>query len=213
MARGKAFDPSRALARAMAVFWRLGYERASMDVLLEEMGIAKQSLYDTFGDKRALYLKALAYYRDQTNEHTRKVLESSRSVRDGFAKILFGLSAESRAQHARGCLLLSANVERDAGDTLVADFLRDNQARVESMFVDALRRAQSTGELSPQQDATDLARYFVVTIQGMRAMARLRSDRRALEQVAGIALAVFDRVEGAVDSPQKARAGRQRLGR
>ncbi len=192
MARGKAFDPTRALARAMTVFWRLGYERASMDVLLRAMGIAKQSLYDTFGDKRALYLKALAYYRDETNEHTRKVLESNPSVRDGFAKLLLGLSAESRAQHARGCLLLSANMERDTGDAVVAGFLRDNQARVESIFVDALRRAQATGELSAQQDATALARHFVATIQGMRAMARLRSDRRALEQVAKIALTVFD---------------------
>jgi TetR/AcrR family transcriptional repressor of nem operon len=192
MARAKAFDPARALAKAMTVFWRLGYEHASMDVLLREMGIAKQSLYDTFGDKRALYLQALAHYRDETNARTREVLESNPSVRDGFATLLFGLSAESRAQHARGCLLLSANMERDTGDAVIAGFLRDNQAQVESIFGDALRRAQSTGELPAQQDVTALARYFVATIQGMRAMARLRSDRRALEQVAKIALTVFD---------------------
>src|SRR5580692_9866330 len=107
MARTKAFDPTTALSKAMAVFWRLGYERASMDVLLREMGIAKQSLYDTFGDKRALYLKALAHYRDTTNKHTRKVLESSPSVREGFAALLLGMSTETREQHARGCLLLS----------------------------------------------------------------------------------------------------------
>lgn len=68
----------------------------------------------------------------------------------------------------------------------------DNQARVEAIFVHALQRAQSSGELSAAQDATAVARYFVTTIQGMRAMARLRSDRRALEQVATIALTVFD---------------------
>ena len=193
MARTKAFDPTRALAKAMAVFWRLGYERASMDVLLREMGIAKQSLYDTFGDKRALYLKALAYYRDTTNGHTRKVLDSSPSVREGFAKLLLSMSAETREQHARGCLLLSANMERDTHDEVIAEFLRDNQAQVESIFVDALRRAQSIGELPAAADARALARYFVITIQGMRAMARLRSDRRALEQVANLALTVFDR--------------------
>jgi TetR/AcrR family transcriptional regulator, transcriptional repressor for nem operon len=192
MARAKAFDPARALAKAMTVFWRLGYEHASMDVLLREMGIAKQSLYDTFGDKRALYLQALAHYRDETNARTREVLESNPSVRDGFATLLFGLSAESRAQHARGCLLLSANMERDTGDAVIAGFLRNNQVQVESIFGDALRRAQSTGELPAKQDVTALARYFVATIQGMRAMARLRSDRRALEQVAKIALTVFD---------------------
>ena len=66
MARPKAFNEDEALAAAMEVFWRTGYERASLDVLLQAMGISKQSLYDTFGDKRALYLKALAHYREQT---------------------------------------------------------------------------------------------------------------------------------------------------
>ena len=71
MARKKEFDPDQALAKAMAVFWRLGYENASLELLLREMGIAKQSLYDTFGDKRGLYMKALAYYRRQTNDGLR----------------------------------------------------------------------------------------------------------------------------------------------
>ncbi len=192
MARKKEFDPKQALAKAMTVFWRHGYENTSMDALMREMGIAKQSLYDTFGDKRALYLKALAYYRDETNAGLREVLDSNQSVRDGFAKLLFGLSSESREQHERGCLLLSANLERDTGDTVIANFLRDNQATVESIFVAALRRAQKSGELSPKQNPAALGRFFVVTIQGMRAMARLKSERKALEQVARVALAVFD---------------------
>jgi TetR/AcrR family transcriptional repressor of nem operon len=113
-------------------------------------------------------------------------------VKDGFAKLLFGLSAESRERHERGCLLLSANLERDTADTAIAEFLRGNQAEVEAIFLEALRRAQKLGELSPKQDAAALSRFFVVTIQGMRAMARLKSDRKALEQVARVALAVFD---------------------
>ena len=192
MARKKEFDPRQALAKAMSVFWRLGYENTSIAVLMREMGIAKQSLYDTFGDKRSLYLKALAYYRDETNVGLRQAFDSDRSVRDGFAKLLFGLSSESREQHERGCLLLSANLERNTADTVIADFLRDNQATVESIFVEALRRAQKTGELSAQQDPAAVGRFFVVTIQGMRAMARLKSERKALEQVARVALAVFD---------------------
>jgi TetR/AcrR family transcriptional repressor of nem operon len=192
MARPKEFDPERALAKAMSVFWRLGYENTSTDVLIREMGIAKQSLYDTFGDKRALYLKALAYYRDKTNAGLRQVFESNRSVRDGFARLLFDLSSESREQHQRGCLLLSANLARDIGDAVIADFLRDNQATVESIFVEALRNAQERGELSRKQNPVELGRFFLVTIQGMRAMARLKSDPKALKEVARVALTVFD---------------------
>jgi len=114
------------------------------------------------------------------------------SVRDGFAKLLYGLAAETREQHERGCLLLNANLQRDPKDAEVRDFLRDNQARVEAIFVQALRRAQKQRELSPKEDASALGRFFAVTIQGMRAMARLKSDRKALKQVAKVALSVFN---------------------
>jgi TetR/AcrR family transcriptional regulator, transcriptional repressor for nem operon len=192
MARHKEFNPARALAKAMHLFWRLGYENTSLEALMKEMGIAKQSLYDTFGDKRALYLKALTHYRDRTNSEGQKMLSEIPRVRDGFAKLLYGIAAETREQHERGCLLLSANLQRDPKDAVIQDFLRHNQARVEAIFREALVRAQKQGELSPRQDPAALARFFVVTIQGMTSMARLKSDRNALEQVARVALAVFN---------------------
>ena len=191
MARSKEFDPERVLLKAMSLFWRLGYENTSVEALMREMGVARQSLYDTFGDKRALYLKALAFYRDRTNGDMQRMLESTPSVKAAFTKLLYGLAAETREQHERGCLLLSANLQRDPKDVAVANFLRDNQARVEALFDSALRRAQKEGELSAKVDTTALARFLVVTIQGMRAIARLQPDRKALEQVAHIALAVF----------------------
>lgn len=192
MARPKEFDPKRALEKAMRVFWHSGYQNTSLDTLMREMGIARQSLYDTFGDKRSLYLKALAHYGDQTNSEMQKMLNESPSVKDGFAKLLYGLAAETREQHQRGCLLLSANLQRDTKDAVLKDFLQDNQARVEEIFVKALKRAQKQGELWDKEDPIALGRFFVVTIQGMRAMARLKSDRKALEQVAQVALTVFN---------------------
>src|SRR5262245_59314486 len=137
---------------------------------MQEMGIARQSLYDTFGDKRALYLKALACYRDRTNGEMQRMLESAPSVKAGFARLLHDLAAQTREQHERGCLLLSANLQRDPKDGVVTELLRDNQATVETIFHSALRRAQEQGELSTKDDTAALARFFVATIQGMRAM-------------------------------------------
>jgi TetR/AcrR family transcriptional regulator, transcriptional repressor for nem operon len=191
MARLKEFDPDRALEKAMNLFWRLGYENASLEALLKEMNIAKQSLYDTFGDKRALYLKAMSYYRDQTNRQTQEMLNNVPSVEEGFARLLYGLAQETRGEHERGCLLLSANLQRDPKDRVIREFLRDNQEKVEAIFREALVRAKKQGELSAKDDPAALARFFMVTIQGMRAMSRLKSDRKALEQVARIALATF----------------------
>jgi TetR/AcrR family transcriptional repressor of nem operon len=193
MARSKEFDEERALAAAVEVFWRQGYENTSLEALMREMGIAKQSLYDTFGDKRALYLKSMAFYRKRTNSTLRETLTSAPTVKEGLARVLLGLVAESREQHVRGCLLLSANMERAIDDDEIARFLEDNQAEVESIFAEALRRGQRAGELPNGAETEALAKFFVVTIQGMRAMARLKSDRRALRQVAKIALAMLDR--------------------
>ena len=125
MARRKEFDPDQALAKAMAVFWRLGYENTSLELLLREMGIAKQSLYDTYGDKRGLYMKALAYYRRQTNDGLRGLFGAGRPVKEVFAKLLFGLSAESRAT-TRTRLSF---VERQSGARHVRCYTRGVSAR------------------------------------------------------------------------------------
>ena len=175
----------------MNVFRRFGYERTSLEVLMREMRIAKQSLYDTFGDKRALYLKALRQYRDNDHARLRRLFSSSQPVKSAFAKILFGISSESREEHERGCLLLSANMERDARDKAIAEFLLDNQLKIEAIFTEALRRAQAGGEVSSNKDPAALARFFVATIQGMRAMAKLNSNRNALEEVAKLALSTL----------------------
>ena len=176
----------------MNVFWRLGYEHTSLDALMREMGVAKQSLYDTFGDKRALYFKALRQYRDNDHARLRRLFASDQSVKDGFAKILLGISGESREEHERGCLLLSANMGRDVKDKLIAEFLLDNQLKTEAIFTEAVQRAQASGEVSEKQDPVALGRFFVATIQGMRAMAKLHSNRKALEQVAKLALSTLD---------------------
>src|SRR3954451_10421791 len=95
------------------------------------MGIGRQSLYDTFGDKRALYMRALALYRDETQAQLRALFSGDRSVKAGFAKLLRGLARETRAQHEQGCLLLSANMLRDLEDSEVEEFLVANQDSVQ----------------------------------------------------------------------------------
>ena len=174
----------------MNVFWRFGYEHTSLDILMREMRIARQSLYDTFGDKRALYLKALRQYRDNDHLRLRRLFASGQSVKwlcDNSIWYQQRIAGGTRA----GCLLLSANMERDAKDKVIAEFLLDNQLKTEAIFTDALRRGQAKGEVSAKQDPAALARFFVATIQGMRAMAKLNSNRKSLEQVAKLALSTI----------------------
>jgi len=127
---------------------------------MQEMGVARQSLYDTFGDKRALYLKAMAYYRDQTNGQMQRMLEQIPSVKDGFAKLLYGFAAETREQHERGCLLLSANLQRDTSDREIADLLRDNQEQVKAIFFTGIAARTKTERTSPQAGSKSARALF-----------------------------------------------------
>jgi TetR/AcrR family transcriptional repressor of nem operon len=192
VARTKEFNPEKTLDAAVEVFWQTGYERASLDDLMKKMGIARQSLYDTFGDKRKLYLKALERYRDQRQATLREAFGGDRPVKKAFARVFESLIEEGRKEHARGCLLLNANIEVAAHDADVAALLREDEKVIEDIFERALRRASKRGELRGKKDPEALARFFLATLHGMRATARLDHDRKALKKIAGVALAALD---------------------
>ncbi len=192
MARTKEFDPEKSLNAAVEVFWQMGYERTSLDELMGKMGIARQSLYDTYGDKRALYLKALERYRDNRQAALREAFAGERPVKKAVARLFEDLIDESRKQHERGCLLLNANVEMAGHDADVAALVRADEKAVVDLLERALRRAKKRGELRGNKDPEALARFLLATLYGMRATARLDHDRKALKKIAGVALAALD---------------------
>lgn len=192
MARTKEFDPDVALSIAVEVFWRLGYEHTSLDTLMREMRISKQSLYDTFGDKRTIYFRAMSHYRKRTNAALRDLFEREKSVKKGFAKLFQSMIRETKAQHERGCLLMNANLSRRVDDVELKKFLRANQREVEGIFKAAFAQAKDRGEIGRDKDAAAMAKFFVATIQGMRALARLNHDRAELAHVSAVALATLD---------------------
>src|ERR1051325_11856562 len=112
MGRHKEFDREQALHRAMEVFWSRGFEAASIEHLVEHMGINRQSIYDTFGDKHSLFLQALDRYRETQSRRVFEILDRPGSVKRNF-KLLFqeavdkSLSEEGR----RGCFLGNAMAE------------------------------------------------------------------------------------------------------
>ena len=192
MARKKGFDPQKALRVAVDVFWDSGYEKTSLDDLKEKMGVGRQSLYDTFGNKRSLYLQALDEYRAMTQSDTKKLFGSGLSVRDCFRAILFGIAGESRAKLERGCMMINANLERARTDKALNDLVKRNAAEVREIFSTALKYAQRTGEIPKDKDPAALASFMFSTVHGMRHLGRTSADRTALEQIATVALGTLD---------------------
>src|SRR5919106_1334524 len=106
MARHKEFDRDEALHRAMEVFWSRGYEAASVGDLVKHMGINRQSLYDTFGDKHALYLAALDRYPEVEGRKMFELLERPGSVKRALRNLFEGVVACALGEgERRGCFV------------------------------------------------------------------------------------------------------------
>src|SRR5258708_15570502 len=128
MARPKELDRDAAVERAMSVFWLKGYAATSTDDLLRAMKIGRQSMYDTFGDKRRLYVEALKRYSEERiAEHIRR-LRSPVSPLAGIEALVLGLIFSDRAAREKGCMGIGSISEFGCSDPELAEDRAKNAA-------------------------------------------------------------------------------------
>src|SRR5260370_35536195 len=106
MARPREFDRDEALKRALAVFWEKGYEATSTDDLIRAIGIGRQSMYDTFGDKHQLYLEALRLYEANTGAALFKRLYKAPSPCVALCDDILPIPPARAADRARALLFV-----------------------------------------------------------------------------------------------------------
>jgi len=191
MARHKEFDRDEALHKAMEVFWSRGYEAASIQDLVRRMGINRQSLYDTFGDKHALYLAALDRYRTVEGRRLIALLERPGSVKKSLRQ-LFGEVVERALcdRERRGCFMGNATSELAGRCKETAIRTCSNMATMEQAFYRALLRGKQEGEI--KGDPRAVACFFNCMLQGLVLMAKARPDRKTLNDVVRVTLSVLD---------------------
>ena len=192
MARHKAFNREEALDKALHVFWCIGYEAASMQDLVEAMGINRQSLYDTFGDKRTLFLAALDRYVEQQGTQLQQMLEQTPSAKEGLRRIFDSIVSAAMEGDRRGCLLVNTAVELPVHDEQTARSLCAKLAQAEDLLRDTVRRAQAAGEISRKHRPETLARFLMNNIRGMRAMAKAGDDPAGLRDVVDVVFAALE---------------------
>jgi len=188
MARVKEFDREAALQAAIVTFATRGFEGTSTDDLLQAMQIGRQSMYDTFGDKRQLYLAALRRYGTSSTAEVIAILERGRSPLAGIEAVLLDFARNPRRLGSPSCLGVNSICEFGRTDADVAAINDECGKEIEKALERKLRAAIEAGEVDEAINPRDAARYLSLTICGMKVGAEAGSSSAHLVGVARMAL-------------------------
>jgi AcrR family transcriptional regulator len=187
--RPRSFCKDKALDRAMTVFWRHGYEGASLASLTEAMGINSPSLYACFGSKEGLFKAVLERYDQRRVDFMAQVTAApdAASVAEAFLMGVVAFAADTEGGTPPGCLMLQGGIS--CGDKVIPDILAQHRAEKEAVLRVRFEQAQGSGDLASDCDPAALARYLVVMANGICVQAASGATAVELREVATLALA------------------------
>ena len=193
MGRPREFDELAALEAAIECFWQRGYEATSVRDLADKMGLSPPSLYNTYGDKHALFVQALERYLDRSTRARIKRLEQSLPPKQAIRRFIEEIIARSvNDRERRGCFLINSALEVAPHDTELGALIADRLGEIEAFFHRSIERAQADEVVPRERVAKDLARLLLGVLLGIRVLARSKPERDLLEGVARPALGLLD---------------------
>ena len=192
MPRPKEFDPEVALDKAMHMFWHKGYEGTSMEDLLSAMDLNRGSLYDTFGDKRALFLKVMDRYCLGMMSERFAMLDQPGPALETLTQFITGMMEAALADpERRGCLVANTVMELAPHEKDIGARLATALKGMEERFFRVLTRAKKQGELSPEKDPRALGRFLTTMMQGTIVMIKAGTPAEAVRQTVKTGLSML----------------------
>jgi TetR/AcrR family transcriptional regulator, transcriptional repressor for nem operon len=193
MPRVKEFQPDEALEKAMQVFWHKGYEATSMEDLLHAMDLNRGSLYNTFGDKRNLFLKVMDRYCAAFVGPKLSLLDQPGPALPALRRFITGMIEGGLADpQRRGCFISNTVMELSPHENEIAGRLRQALKMAEDAFFRILARAKQQGELKHDADPRALARFLVTMMQGTVVMIKAGTPADVVKQTAEAGFSILD---------------------
>jgi AcrR family transcriptional regulator len=193
LGRPRAFDIDKALDRALHVFWEKGYEGASLSDLTKAMGINRPSLYAAFGNKETLFRKALARYVKKTMAFVLDAINEPTARRVAERLLRSAANMVTNSRNPPGCLTVRGALASGEEAEPIRLELALRRSEGEALIRKRLDRAKDEGDLPPDANPADLARYLATVYQGMSVQAAGGATREQLRRVAEIALRAWPR--------------------
>lgn len=189
MGRPRNFDSGAVMDKVVDVFWRRGYEGASIEDLVLASGLNRASLYNAFGGKKELFLAAIDRYADQVAQERNVSLahDDPQAGIEGMFDIMLGRL--SNPALPLGCLVTNCAVDAPLNTSDIGRKLSARMGDLENRLYAVLIRAQERGQLRPEADARAGARFLVSTLRGMAVMHRINGDPGFARDTAKMAMA------------------------
>jgi AcrR family transcriptional regulator len=195
MARPRQFDEEIVLDKAMDVFWRLGYEGASLSELTNAMGMNAPSIYAAFGSKRGLMQKVLDRYSDRRSGF-RLWAFAAATNREVAERVLMGaVDWLTDPSEPLGCLLMQVGAARGPDFEELGEEVRLRRERLLGALIQRFRKSSAVDELPPGMGPTATARFIYTVFVGLSVEAAAGTSRKELRQVASHSLAAWPKAE------------------
>ncbi len=181
----KSFDEEAALEKAMQVFWAKGYDSASMAELIAETGVNRGSLYNAFGGKKPLFIRALLKYDRERQKANLAQLEAlddpGRAIRDFFDNIVADTVADT---DCKGCFLFNTVLESGAHDATVNEIVANGLREIEGFLRRSIEVGQARGEIRSDIDPASKAKALLAMALAIRVLGRGPYAKTALRAIA-----------------------------
>ncbi|APZ97198.1 TetR family transcriptional regulator [Sphingopyxis sp. QXT-31] len=189
--RPREFCVDQALAEALHVFWAKGYDGASMTDLTEAMGITKPSLYAAFGNKEALFHKALDLYEREKLEYGRAALEQPTARKVAEYYLRGAIEIHGGTSDPKGCMgLISSLACSPEAESIKADVVR-RRASSQRLLVERFERAKAEGDIPAHVDAEGLTSVLYALLQGITVQAGAGATHAELERLVDTSMTLW----------------------
>jgi TetR/AcrR family transcriptional repressor of nem operon len=192
MARKKDFDEDELLEKAVNLFWRKGYHATSAQDLVDELKINRSSLYNTYTDKKTLFIKSLRQYQQKQTNNTLTMLAKAEDAAVTIKQIFDNLINESVSDALlKGCFMVNTAVELAGRDPEIGVIVNENNKSVEDGLTKLIGKSQQSSKLSSTIEPRTMARFIFANITGIKVAARTGGDRRTLQDIADVAISAL----------------------
>ncbi|MBC2018874.1 TetR/AcrR family transcriptional regulator [Listeria seeligeri] len=190
MGRVKQFDEQIVLNKAMHIFWEKGYEKTSMQDLVDHMGIHRRSIYDTFGDKHELFLKSLDCYEFRLNQIIKQQVKQDMTIKEKLETLFLSVSSVNN-ESPKGCLIVNSAAELSLLDEPIKKKIQELFDKSEMYLYQLLVEAMNKGEISKNKNLQELASYLHNAWVGIRVLAKTTNDQIKLHTIVKITLSII----------------------